>query len=140
MADIVERLRALDEAAFYELPATTHKAVTDAANELVRLRSELEQVKRDNAELHALIFEAFGGELDATQIFQERVQQAAEASLAKLKERALEDEPRGYWIEQKGCEPYFLKPTAYIPRPGGRLNRTVTPLYAARAFEKELKE
>lgn len=55
MADIVERLRALDEAAFYELPATTHKAVTDAANELVRLRSELEQVKRENARLDALI-------------------------------------------------------------------------------------
>lgn len=45
--DIIKRLRAMDEEQFYQAPATSHRDCQEAADEIERLRYELETMRRD---------------------------------------------------------------------------------------------
>ncbi len=53
MSDIEQRLRAIDEVAMYEAPATTEAIIREAADELARLEA-------DNASLRSRLEEAEG--------------------------------------------------------------------------------
>lgn len=84
MSDIEQRLRAIDEVAMYEAPATTEAIIREAADELARLEAderkiaELEMERDDLAQRAAVIDEAL---TNAVQL-----RTAAEADKARLSE------------------------------------------------------